>query len=82
MHIQLKDVLGQAFKVYGTVEEPLFLAKDVAEWIEYTNLTVMMKLVEEDEIEDLLEIGTITLRNLIDIWLNEYKRSTTENDKM
>ncbi|MCD4646345.1 hypothetical protein [Bacillus mycoides] len=60
----------------------MFLAKDVAEWIEYTNLTVMMKLVEEDEIEDLLEIGTITLRNLIDIWLNEYKRSTTENDKM
>nr|WP_308033382.1 MULTISPECIES: hypothetical protein [Bacillus cereus group] len=81
MHIQLKDVLGQAFKVYGTVEEPLFLAKDVAEWIEYTNLTVMMKLVE-DEIEDLLEIGTITLRNLMDIWLNEYKRLTNENDKM
>nr|WP_307838733.1 hypothetical protein [Bacillus mycoides] len=81
MHIQLKDVLGQAFKVYGTVEEPLFLAKDVAEWIEYTNLTVMMKLVE-DELEDLLEIGTITLRNLMDIWLNEYKRLTNENDKM
>ncbi|MBJ7984778.1 MULTISPECIES: hypothetical protein [Bacillus cereus group] len=59
----------------------MFLAKDVAEWIEYTNLTVMMKLVE-DEIEDLLEIGTITLRNLMDIWLNEYKRLTNENDKM
>ncbi|MBG9595672.1 hypothetical protein QRE62_10340 [Bacillus mycoides] len=59
----------------------MFLAKDVAEWIEYTNLTVMMKLVE-DELEDLLEIGTITLRNLMDIWLNEYKRLTNENDKM
>ncbi|MED4682487.1 hypothetical protein P9452_02005 [Bacillus mycoides] len=59
----------------------MFLAKDVAEWIEYTNLTVMMKLVE-DEIEDLLEIGTITLRNLMDIWLNEYKRLTNQNDKM
>ncbi|MEE6181709.1 Bro-N domain-containing protein [Bacillus pretiosus] len=44
-----QDVLGQPFKVYGTVEEPLFLAKDVAEWIEHTNLTVMLKVVDEDE---------------------------------
>ncbi|WP_243870727.1 BRO family protein [Bacillus albus] len=27
----------------------MFLAKDVAEWIGHTNLTVMMRLVEEDE---------------------------------
>ncbi|MBO1579371.1 hypothetical protein J4P91_06850 [Bacillus sp. XF8] len=47
MHQQ--NVLGQTFKVYGTIEEPLFLAKDVAEWIEHTNLTMMMKVVDEDE---------------------------------
>ncbi|WP_255261180.1 BRO-N domain-containing protein [Bacillus pseudomycoides] len=47
--MQLKDVLGQAFKVYGTVEEPLFLAKDVAEWIEHTHMTTMLKNVDEDE---------------------------------
>nr|WP_166704252.1 Bro-N domain-containing protein [Bacillus albus] len=47
--VHQQDVLGQPFKVYGTVEEPLFLAKDVAEWIGHTNLTVMMRLVEEDE---------------------------------
>ncbi|PHE91560.1 hypothetical protein COF81_21565, partial [Bacillus pseudomycoides] len=29
-----------------------------------------------------LEIETITLRNLIDIWLNEHNRLTTENNKM
>lgn len=29
------EVLTKEFILYGTVEEPLFLAKDVAEWIEY-----------------------------------------------
>nr|WP_257130229.1 Bro-N domain-containing protein [Bacillus pseudomycoides] len=47
--MQLKDVLGQAFKVYGTVEEPLFLAKDVKTWIDHKNITDMMSLVDEDE---------------------------------
>ena len=31
-----QKVLGKQFRVYGTAEEPLFLAKDVAEWIEYS----------------------------------------------
>ncbi|WP_260984938.1 BRO family protein [Bacillus thuringiensis] len=44
-----QEVLGRNFKVYGTVEEPLFLAKDVAEWIEHSNLTMMLKSVDEDE---------------------------------
>ncbi|PDZ88976.1 hypothetical protein CON47_25665 [Bacillus thuringiensis] len=44
-----QEVLGRSFKVYGTVEEPLFLAKDVAEWIEHSNLTMMLKSVDEDE---------------------------------
>lgn len=44
-------VLGKEFKVYGTKEEPLFLAKDVAEWIDYENTNVgkMLNLVDEDE---------------------------------
>lgn len=44
-----QEVLGRSFKVYGTVEEPLFLAKDVAEWIGHTNLTMMLKSVDKDE---------------------------------
>ncbi|MBJ6718683.1 Bro-N domain-containing protein [Bacillus sp. PR5] len=44
-----QEVLGRGFKVYGTVEEPLFLAKDVAEWIDHTNLTMMLKSVDEEE---------------------------------
>ena len=35
-----QEVLGKQFKVYGTAEEPLFLAKDVAEWIEYDTSSV------------------------------------------
>lgn len=44
-----QEVLGQDFKIYGTKEEPLFLAKDVANWIEHKNITHMMNTVDEDE---------------------------------
>lgn len=42
-------LMGKTFNVYGTVEEPLFRAKDVADWIEHSNLTVMVNSVDEDE---------------------------------
>lgn len=44
-----QEVLGQDFKIYGTKEEPLFLAKDVANWIEHKNITHMMNTVDDDE---------------------------------
>lgn len=44
-----RNVLGQELKIYGTQEEPLFLAKDVAEWIEHANTTLMLKNVDDDE---------------------------------
>lgn len=46
-----QEVLGQDFKIYGTKEEPLFLAKDVANWIEYDSNKVgqMIKNVDADE---------------------------------
>lgn len=31
--IEQRVVLGKDFKIYGDYENPLFLAKDVAEWI-------------------------------------------------
>ncbi|MES9699867.1 Bro-N domain-containing protein [Bacillus sp. JJ927] len=49
--VHQQEVLGQGFKVYGTAEEPLFLAKDVARWIEHTNLTMMLKQVDSEEKE-------------------------------
>lgn len=44
-----QTVLGKNFKIYGDFENPLFLAKDVAEWIEHSNLTMMINSVDEDE---------------------------------
>ena len=46
-----QEVLGKDFKIYGTIAEPLFLAKDVAEWIEYdkTQVGKMLRTVDEDE---------------------------------
>lgn len=43
------EIFNQPFKIYGTVENPLVLAKDVASWIEHTNLTVMINSVDDDE---------------------------------
>lgn len=53
-----KEVLERNFKVYGTPDNPLFLAKDVAEWIDYswTNAKKtarktgqMLETIDEDE---------------------------------
>ena len=35
--IDEREVLGFDFKVYGDADNPLFLAKDVAKWIEHSN---------------------------------------------
>ena len=48
-----QEVLGKQFKVYGTPEEPLFLAKDVAEWLDLSNTTDMVSRVDDDEVTKL-----------------------------
>lgn len=52
-----REVLGKEFKMYGTPESPLFLAKDIAEWIDYAktgngayDVSKMLSTVDEDEI--------------------------------
>ena len=49
--INEQEVLGKHFTVYGTADEPLFLAKDVAEWIEYdlSSVNKMLDKIDEDE---------------------------------
>jgi phage antirepressor YoqD-like protein len=47
--IKQQEVLGVDFQMYGTFEEPLFLAKDVADWIEHNNISLMLGKVDEDE---------------------------------
>lgn len=56
--IKEQEILGKAFRIYGTVEQPLFLAKDIADWIDYSykdarrtarDVSKMLKYVDEDE---------------------------------
>lgn len=53
--IGVTEILGKDIVFYNTWEEPLFLAKDVAEWIEYSKssgkykVTQMVSTVDEDE---------------------------------
>ncbi len=47
--ISEQEVLGKKFRVYGDYENPLFLAKDVAEWIEHSNPRVMLQLIDDAE---------------------------------
>ncbi len=51
MIITEKEILGKIVTVYGTPESPLFLAIEVAEWIEYDsdNINKFVLTVEEDE---------------------------------
>ena len=51
-----QNVLGKEFHIYGTIEEPLFMAKDVAELIDYAktskgayNVSMMLDSVDDDE---------------------------------
>lgn len=47
--INEQKVLGKHFAVYGDFENPLFLAKDVASWIENKQPTQMVELVDDNE---------------------------------
>ena len=47
--IERREILGKQLTMYGNFEEPLFLAKEVADWIENKQPTQMVELVDEDE---------------------------------
>jgi anti-repressor protein len=54
--IEQREVLGKDFKVYGDINNPLFLARDVAEWIDYSksgngsyNVTKMLYTIDDSE---------------------------------
>lgn len=49
--IQQQEILGKPLTVYGDFENPLFLAKEVAEWIDYSesNVSKLVAIVDEDE---------------------------------
>jgi anti-repressor protein len=47
--IGVTEILGKEIEFYGSWEEPYFLAKSVAEWIEHSNTSKMLNNVDEDE---------------------------------
>ena len=54
--IDEREVLGKDFRIYGTPDNLLFLAKDVAEWIDYAktgkgtyDVSKMLEVIDEDE---------------------------------
>jgi len=44
-----KPLLDKAVQIYGTNEAPLFLARDIADWIEHSDVHKMVDAVDEDE---------------------------------
>lgn len=62
-----QEVLGKQFRVYGTVEEPLFVANDVADWIEHSNVTEMLRGIDDDEklISTILRAGQNRQMNML-----------------
>ena len=56
--IDEREIMGQTIRICGDFENPLFLAKDVAEWIDYAfkdkekgirNVNMMLRSVDSDE---------------------------------
>ena len=47
--LKKSNLLGREFTIYGTAENPLFLAKDVAEMIGHSNVSKMMRMIDKDE---------------------------------
>lgn len=53
-----RELLGKEFRIYGDKENPLFLAKDVATWIEHSNVSIMLGKVDDEE-KKLIELSTL-----------------------
>lgn len=47
--INKSNLLGKEIDVWGSVEHPLFRASDVAVWIQHSDVSTMVKIVDEDE---------------------------------
>lgn len=51
--VDQREILGKNFRIYGDLENPKFLARDVAEWIDYDSSKVgqLLSTIDEDEKE-------------------------------
>lgn len=53
--IDQRELLNKDFKIYGTVDNPLFLAKDVAEWIDYSYESKVKGIRKVSQLVDMVE---------------------------
>jgi prophage antirepressor-like protein len=73
--IAIKDFNGFQIKVYGTVAEPVFLARDVAAWIGHSTPHKLLEAIDESEkgvvIADTLggiqELACVTDRKICEV---------------
>ena len=51
--IDERKLFDRSFKIYGTIDEPLFLAKDICDLIEYSdgNPSSMCALIDKEEVK-------------------------------
>lgn len=64
--ISQQQILGNSFSIFGTTDEPLFLAKEVAEMIEHSSITMMLKSIDEEDklkIRPKQSLGLLTNNN-------------------
>lgn len=68
--IEQREILGKQLTMYGNFEEPLFLAKEVAEWIDYAKRSdgsyqvgQMLQTIDDDE-----KIFTVNNVNEREMW--------------
>ena len=52
--IEEREVLGKEVKIYGDFKNPLFVAQDVADWLEYDKSSINKMLANVDESEKLV----------------------------
>lgn len=70
--VDTTEILGRRIDLYRSIEDPLFLAKDVAEWIDYAktgtgkyNVNVMLQTIDqEDEFMTHYAIDELTGKHL------------------
>ncbi len=63
--VDQRQVLGHDLKIYGDKENSIFKADEVANWIEHSNVSVMLNNVDDAE-KKLIQIGT--LNNSYSAW--------------
>ena len=65
--LEEQEVLGKRFRIYGTAENPLFVARDVAEWIEY-DISSVNKMIASVDNDEKVRNNVPTLGGLQETW--------------